>query len=642
MIFALGLMVCLVEVSSAAPMGTAFTYQGRLVEDNNAPTGTYDFEFKLFDDPCTGMQQGSTIEVTDLDVIDGYFTLELDFGANIFTGTGRWLEIGIRPGGSSGSLTILSPRQEITPAPYALYAATGAWRHTEASYIIFKRGSDVLAQDGKDGSLLFTEGAKDATSVINKAIEQTALEGGGMIFIKPGEYELTGRLDIIGQENITIMGTDGTILTDPCAGTAMLIDEDSNNITLNRLTFRDCNDICLNIKDCNNIRILNCVFDDIADHAIQVRIADDPERPVENLRISGCYLRGAGSSGTASLHVYRAKNLFIQNNLFEDCGGGAINVQRVSERVICSDNIVRNNGFVAGEGPGIYIGSSSAYVTIRGNIVTGNAGLGLEAASGSMYSIKDNDGNVIERGPRAPLYVITDNIFVENGVLTGKHGIWITGRDHVVSNNLCLENGGSGIRVGYANDSSRIVIQGNVVGNNGSGITVADEISALPNPPEDQLLVIRDNLIYNDPNSNQTRAIYCGTGADGILIEGNRVEGHDKPQIAWDPAADHIIVRGNPGFRTEAFDIVTETFVADTNGVVYVDLADYLDDVNEGIVVIDPNLFRVTPRATSGGGYSGGYFNYWVDQISDTNMGIYWDSGVARTEVGFNWIYGKP
>jgi hypothetical protein len=128
LVLALSLMICQAEVGSAGLMGTAWTYQGRLIDANDTADGLYDFEFKLFDDPCTGTQQGSTVDINDLDVIDGYFTVELDFGGdpNIFNGDARWLETAVRPGDSNdpNAYTILAPRQELTPSPYASYAKT--------------------------------------------------------------------------------------------------------------------------------------------------------------------------------------------------------------------------------------------------------------------------------------------------------------------------------------------------------------------------------------------------------------------------------------------------------------------------------------------------------------------------------------
>jgi hypothetical protein len=121
LVLAVGLMVCPAQLAGAIPFGTAFTYQGRLIDANSIADGLYDFQFRLFDDPSTGTQWGSTNDVNDLDVIEGYFTAVLDFGG-VFDGDARWLEIAVRPGGSTGDFSALSPRQEVMPIPYAIFA----------------------------------------------------------------------------------------------------------------------------------------------------------------------------------------------------------------------------------------------------------------------------------------------------------------------------------------------------------------------------------------------------------------------------------------------------------------------------------------------------------------------------------------
>ena len=106
------------------PLGTAFTYQGHLYDANEIANGQYDFQFKLFDfadtNPNVSAQQGSTVDIDELDVVDGYFTAELNFGSDVFDGDKRWLQIAVRPGQDPGEYTVLTPRQEITPVPYAL------------------------------------------------------------------------------------------------------------------------------------------------------------------------------------------------------------------------------------------------------------------------------------------------------------------------------------------------------------------------------------------------------------------------------------------------------------------------------------------------------------------------------------------
>jgi hypothetical protein len=83
-------------------------------------------QFKLFDSATvgTGTQQGSAITDSAVQVTNGVFTVQLDFGTGIFDGSARFLEIGIRPAGSPAPLTILSPRQPMSSSPYAVRSAT--------------------------------------------------------------------------------------------------------------------------------------------------------------------------------------------------------------------------------------------------------------------------------------------------------------------------------------------------------------------------------------------------------------------------------------------------------------------------------------------------------------------------------------
>jgi hypothetical protein len=104
----------------AAPLGTAFTYQGQLNSDGNAATGLYDFSFALYDAASTGTQQGSTLTTNAVSVTNGYFIVVLDFGS-AFDGNARWLDISVKTN-AAGSYSPLAPRQPLTPTPYAMFA----------------------------------------------------------------------------------------------------------------------------------------------------------------------------------------------------------------------------------------------------------------------------------------------------------------------------------------------------------------------------------------------------------------------------------------------------------------------------------------------------------------------------------------
>src|SRR5437588_4950935 len=113
------------QVKQAAPLtlaGSGFTYQGQLIQSGSPANGQYDFAFSLYDDPSVGNLVSGPITMTNQTVQSGLFTLTLDFGGNAFDGNARYLQISVRPF-NSGSYTALTPRQALTPAPYAQFAA---------------------------------------------------------------------------------------------------------------------------------------------------------------------------------------------------------------------------------------------------------------------------------------------------------------------------------------------------------------------------------------------------------------------------------------------------------------------------------------------------------------------------------------
>ncbi len=117
------LLLASLAASGANPAqsaGTAFTYQG-LLEDSGTSAASYDFEVELFDDvsggtPVTVAPQS----VSGVALVDGHFTLELDFG-DVFTGPDRFLELSVRRSGEPG-FTPLLPRQRLASSPYAQHA----------------------------------------------------------------------------------------------------------------------------------------------------------------------------------------------------------------------------------------------------------------------------------------------------------------------------------------------------------------------------------------------------------------------------------------------------------------------------------------------------------------------------------------
>src|SRR5580765_2280909 len=120
MIFTLAMAV------NAASQTTEFTYQGSLKDNANLANANYDFQFRLWGSLSGGIIPLGTVVRPGVLVSNGTFSVQLDFSAVSFNGSPRFLEIGIKPAGSAAAYTILTPRQPISSAPYAVRSLNAA------------------------------------------------------------------------------------------------------------------------------------------------------------------------------------------------------------------------------------------------------------------------------------------------------------------------------------------------------------------------------------------------------------------------------------------------------------------------------------------------------------------------------------
>lgn len=102
-------------------MGTEFTYQGELKQVGSTADGSFDFKIDLYDVEIDGVAVATTVELENVSVVDGVFTVPLDFGSAPFAaGEQLWLEIAVREGNSVADHTVLLPRQKLTATPVAI------------------------------------------------------------------------------------------------------------------------------------------------------------------------------------------------------------------------------------------------------------------------------------------------------------------------------------------------------------------------------------------------------------------------------------------------------------------------------------------------------------------------------------------
>ncbi len=174
-----------------------FTYQGRLT-DNGAPAnGLFDFEFTPYTAAQGGIGLGSFF-VSDVGVTNGLFTVQVGV-AFFFDGTPRWLQVAVRPGDSTGAYTPLSPRQEITSAPYAAkagfatvasYSDNAAPDSVRSNSIVDAAVTGPKLADGAVTSAKIADNSINATDVNASSFNTTFWQTGGNVGTTPGTHFL--------------------------------------------------------------------------------------------------------------------------------------------------------------------------------------------------------------------------------------------------------------------------------------------------------------------------------------------------------------------------------------------------------------------------------------------------------------------
>jgi hypothetical protein len=155
-----GLMLCATSSLAILPLGTGFTYQGRLNDGGAPANGNYDMIFNIYDDPNAGNVIGSFSIFGAVPVTNGLFTVELnafgEFGTNAFNGQARWLQIGVRTNSNAlANFVYLNPRQPLTPTPQAIFALNAS-NAMNASFAANVADGSVTGSKLAPGALAWT------------------------------------------------------------------------------------------------------------------------------------------------------------------------------------------------------------------------------------------------------------------------------------------------------------------------------------------------------------------------------------------------------------------------------------------------------------------------------------------------------
>lgn len=194
-------LISLIFATNIGAQTTAITYQGELNDGGVPAQGTHDFEFTLFDAVAGGNMIESTVTVLAQPVSDGIFTVQIDFGGVAFENGDRWLEIGVRQAGV-GNYQTLSPRQPLSPTPFAITAyrvLNGAIENrslanNSISTIKIQDGAittDKIADDAVTGAKIADDTVGNR-NMLDNAIDTLEIRAGAVTRPKIADGAVTG------------------------------------------------------------------------------------------------------------------------------------------------------------------------------------------------------------------------------------------------------------------------------------------------------------------------------------------------------------------------------------------------------------------------------------------------------------------
>ena len=175
MIQAAAMAVAVTTVSlHAQPIDETFTYQGKLLEGGADANGNYNIRVTLEDQ--AGVLISGPEEMLSVPVIDGLFSVDLNFGADLYSADRLFLKIEVFEAGVG--YVELSPRTAINATPLAAVAM----RSLDNEFT--RVGNDLMIGDTDERILMnpdFPFGAfLDSSSIFQLNFDGNANDDGGL------------------------------------------------------------------------------------------------------------------------------------------------------------------------------------------------------------------------------------------------------------------------------------------------------------------------------------------------------------------------------------------------------------------------------------------------------------------------------
>jgi len=373
---ALALLALPLTTAAQTAQGTAFTYQGQLLQNNAAVSASTDMTLTLWDAATGGNQIGAALPFTagngnPVSVQNGIFTVALDFGPTAFNtliSDERWLAVTV------GS-TALSPRTKIENAPYALQS-----RAAELAYSVSNNsiGSAQIIATQVQRRVSGGCAAGSAISVINQdgTVSCQSGSGGGTITGVTAGTGLSGG----GNSGAVSLSADTTYLqrrvTATCASGSSISAVNGDGTVA-----------------CQSIG---------TSFALPYSATQSNAGPLFNVTNTDTSSASTALQGTSNS---TAANVSAVEGVISSTSPGLFSagVRGVNNSTNANGNGIGVYGTNAGYGPGV----NGTSVNGIGVIALSSNGVGVYASSSNFYAAQFVNSNSFN--PASPLYVSTNH-----------------------------------------------------------------------------------------------------------------------------------------------------------------------------------------------------------------------------------------
>ena len=535
------LMLAAGNLVHAAPLGTIFTYQGELYDSVGRANGRYDLTFALFNDPVVGAQIGTTWTNLNVAVSNGLFTTTVDFGSGIFDGTAYWLAIGVRSNGSGVVFSTLTPRQAVTPSPYALYATTAPIADNAVTSAKILDGTIAAADLGPNsvnsthivnGQVLNADlgaNAVDSSKVLDGSLVGADLANNTVTSAQLADAVALGGAATVGQLDVYKTTAGGPAISLFGTGTGGY-----------QYLYQDDGQIGIYLDGDSGGGGLQYLY--AADGSVGVALDGESGGAglisIYNTNSSArILLDGAGSGSGGQITVYAQDGSSTVQVFGESSGAGLINV---NNNVSSPRVVIDGEGNGAGGQINLYAGDGSNGITLYGD--SGGGGLEyLYSADGSLGVYLDGDS-----GGGGLISILNTN-----------------GSSRILLDGASL-NGGGEASIYDSTGTETIELLGAASGTFGGKITtrqgdgtVAVEIISEAYAGDGGLISIKNaagterlELDGDDGDGAAAVRLHDTTGATTILLDADYSGGGARVGIGRTPSANALEVNGNASKTT--------------------------------------------------------------------------------------------